>query len=120
MLLLGRSRSGVSFRNVFSTLVALSLGAVLRLSNITPGESDARVVGRNRRWKRDDKKTLKTILSAVLSHLKLGIHFRQRQAEAWHGSLSSASVNSALSRAACLRGGHDPSHCVLIDQSQGV
>ncbi len=55
-LLLGRSRSGVPFQDVFSISVALSLGAVLRLSNITPEGSDARVAGRNTRWKRDNKK----------------------------------------------------------------
>ncbi len=69
-LLLGRCRSGAPFRDVFSISVALSLGAVLRLSNITPGRSEARVVGRNTRQKRDNKKALRTILSAVLSHLR--------------------------------------------------
>ncbi len=38
-LLLGHSCSFASFRDVFSISVALSLGAVLRLSNITPGGS---------------------------------------------------------------------------------
>ncbi len=37
-LLLGHSRSGASFRDVFSISVALSLSAVLQLSNITPGQ----------------------------------------------------------------------------------
>ncbi len=56
-LLLGRSRA--SFWDVFfSILVALSLGAVLRLSNITPGEIEARVIGRNRRRNRYNKKNL--------------------------------------------------------------
>ncbi len=45
--LLGRSHSGVLFRDVFSISVALSLAAVLRLGYITPGEGAARVVGRN-------------------------------------------------------------------------
>ncbi len=40
-LLLGRSQSGAPFRDVFSILVALSLGAVLQLSSITPGGSKA-------------------------------------------------------------------------------
>ncbi len=56
MLLLGRSRFGAPLRDVFSISVALSLGAVLRLSNITPGGSEARVVGRHTRRKRDNKK----------------------------------------------------------------
>ncbi len=51
MLLLGRS-------DVFSISVALSLGVVLRLSNITPGGSGARVVGRNTIQKQDNKKKL--------------------------------------------------------------
>ncbi len=58
MLLLGRSRFGAPFRNVCSILVALSLGAVLRLSNITLGGSEARVVGKNKGQKRDNKKKL--------------------------------------------------------------
>ncbi len=66
-LLLGRFRSSTPFRDVFSISVALSLSAILRLSNITPGGSEAKMVGRNARRKRDNKKTLKTILSAVLS-----------------------------------------------------
>ncbi len=69
--LLGNSHSGVPFWDVFSILVALSLGEVLRLSNITLGGSEVRVVGRNTRQKRDNKKTLKTILSGVLSHLRI-------------------------------------------------
>ncbi len=40
-LLLGRSRT--PFQDVFSISVALSLGVVLRLSNITPGGSEARM-----------------------------------------------------------------------------
>ncbi len=58
MLLLGRSRSGAPFQDVFSISVALSLGAVPQLSNITPGGSEVRVVGRNTKWKRDNKKKL--------------------------------------------------------------
>ncbi len=64
------SRSGAPFWDVFSISVALSLGAVLLLSNITPGGSVARVVGRDTRQKQENKKTLKTILLAVLSHLR--------------------------------------------------
>ncbi len=40
-LLLGHSRSGAPFRDVFSILVALSFGAALQLSNITAGGSEA-------------------------------------------------------------------------------
>ncbi len=50
-LLLGRSLSSAPFQDIFSISVALSLGAVLRLSNITPGRSEARVVGKNTRQK---------------------------------------------------------------------
>ncbi len=57
-LLLGHSHSGAPFRNVFLILVALFLGAVPRLSNIIPGGSEARVVERNTRLKRDNKKKL--------------------------------------------------------------
>ncbi len=72
MLLLGRFRSSTPFRDVFLILVALSLSAVLQLSNITPGGNETRVVGRNTREKQDNKKkTLKTVLSAVLSHLRI-------------------------------------------------
>ncbi len=49
--LLGRSRSGAPFWDSFSISVALSLGVVLRLSNITSGGSEVRVVGRNTRRK---------------------------------------------------------------------
>ncbi len=52
-----RSRSGAGFR-IFSILVALSLRVVLRLSNITPGGSESRVVRRNTRRKRYNKKKL--------------------------------------------------------------
>ncbi len=38
---------------------SLSLSAVLWLSDITPGGSEARMVGRNTRWKRDNKKLQK-------------------------------------------------------------
>ncbi len=44
----------VHFWDTFSISVALSLGAILRLSNITPGGSEAREVGRNLRQKRFD------------------------------------------------------------------
>ncbi len=71
-LLLGRFRFGVPFRDAFSISVALSLGVVLRLNKITPGGDEARVVGINARQKLDNKnKTIKTILSAVLPHLKI-------------------------------------------------
>ncbi len=66
-LLLGCSPSGTLFQDIFSISVALSLGVVLQLSNITPGGSEARVEGRSTRWNRDNIKTLKTILSAVFS-----------------------------------------------------
>ncbi len=56
--LLGRSYFGTPFQDVFSISVALSLGVVLRLSNITLGGSEARVVGRNTRRKGDNKKKL--------------------------------------------------------------
>ncbi len=64
--LLGHSRSGAPFREVFSISVALSLGAVLWLSIITLVGSETRVVGTQGR-KRDNEKKLKTILSTVLS-----------------------------------------------------
>ncbi len=51
-----------SIRDVFSISVALPLGAVLRLSNITPGGSEARVVGRNTRRKRDNKERFKNYI----------------------------------------------------------
>ncbi len=66
-LLFGCSPPGAPFWDIFSISVALSLGVVLQLSNITPGGSEGRVEGRNTRWKRDNKKTLKTILSPVFS-----------------------------------------------------
>ncbi len=69
--LLGRSRSGATFRDSFSISVALSLGGILRLSNITPGESEVKVVGKNSRGNEITKKTFKTILSALLSHTKI-------------------------------------------------
>ncbi len=50
-LLLGCFCSGAPVWYVFSILVALYLGEVLRLSNITPGGSVARVVRRNTRRK---------------------------------------------------------------------
>ncbi len=60
-VLLSRSRSGAPFRDVFLISVALSLGVVLQLSDITLGGSEERVVGRNTRRNRNNKKTLKTI-----------------------------------------------------------
>ncbi len=59
-----------------------------------------------------------TEISKYLIGLKPGIHFRQRQAEAWRRSLSSASVDGVPSRATCLRGCHDPSHRMSVDQSE--
>ncbi len=56
MLLLGRSCSGAPFQDVFSISVALSLGVVLKLSNIPPGGSEARVVGKNTKRKRDNQR----------------------------------------------------------------
>ncbi len=56
------------FRDVFSISVALSLGAVLQLSSITPGGSETRVVGRNTRQKRDKKKKLKNhIIGSIIT-----------------------------------------------------
>ncbi len=49
---------------------------------------------------------------------KAGIHLRQRQAEARCDSLCSASIDGAPSRATCLRGCCDPSHRMLVDQSE--
>ncbi len=51
-------------------------------------------------------------------HIKLGIHLRQGQAEAWGSSLSLASVDGAPSGAACLRGCRNSSHPLSIDQSE--
>ncbi len=51
---------------------------------------------------------------------KPGIHLRQREAEARHSSLSSASVDSAMNRATCLRGCCNPSHWLLVDQSEAI
>ncbi len=50
--------------------------------------------------------------------IKLGIHLRQRQAVVRCGNLSSASVDGAMNRATCLRGCHDTSHLLLVDQSE--
>ncbi len=50
--------------------------------------------------------------------VKLGIHLRQRQPEEWRSSFSSASVDGATNRATCLRGCHDPSHWLSVDQSE--
>ncbi len=65
MLLLGCSPSGAPFRDISSISVAISLGVVLKLSNITSGGSEAWVEGRNTSYKRDNKKTLKTIIIHV-------------------------------------------------------
>ncbi len=54
----------------------------------------------------------------IVFFLKPGIHLRQRQTEAQCGSLSSASVDGATNRATCLRGCHDPSHRLSVDQSE--
>ncbi len=54
----------------------------------------------------------------TLIYPQLGIHLRQRQAEVWHGSLSSASVDSVPSRAACLRGCCNLSHRMSVDLSE--
>ncbi len=72
-LLLGRSRSGAPFRDIFSISVALSLGVVLELSNITPGGSEARVVGRKTRQNRDNKKktNYKNHIIGSLSHPRI-------------------------------------------------
>ncbi len=51
-----RSRSSAPFWVVFLISVVLSLGAVLQLSNITPGGNEARVVGKNTRRNPDNKK----------------------------------------------------------------
>ncbi len=68
MLLLGRSHSGAPFWDVFSISIVLSLGAVLQLSNITPGGSEVTVVGKNTRWKRDNKKNFKNhIISSIIT-----------------------------------------------------
>ncbi len=59
MLLLGCSLYSVPFWDVFSILAVLSLSAVLWLSNITPGGSEGRVVGRNTKLRWDNKKNFK-------------------------------------------------------------
>ncbi len=59
-LLLGRSCSGVPSRYVLSISVALSFGTTIE-HNYSRRKYE-RVVGRNTRRKRDDKKTFKTIL----------------------------------------------------------
>ncbi len=67
-LLLGHSCNGAPFCDVFSISVALSLGAILRLINITPGGNEARVVGRNTRRKRDNKKNFKNhIIGSIIT-----------------------------------------------------
>ncbi len=67
-LLLGHSRSGAPFWEVFSISVAPYLGTALRLSNITSGGSEARVVRRNTRRKRDNKKFFKNhIISSIIT-----------------------------------------------------
>ncbi len=55
------------------------------------------------------------LLVEAVTHLQLGIHLRQRQAEARHGSLFLAGVDGAPSQATCFRGCCDPSHRVLVD-----
>ncbi len=57
-LLLGRSRSGAPFRDVFSISVVLSLSAVLQLSNISPGASMDKWKGRGRKENSDLQQTL--------------------------------------------------------------
>ncbi len=67
-LLLDCSHFGVPFQDVFSISVVLSLGEVLRLSNITPGGSEAWVVGRNTRWKRGNKTNFeKYIIGSIIT-----------------------------------------------------
>ncbi len=51
-------------------------------------------------------------------NLKLGIHLRQRHAEVLRGSLSLASVDDAMNYAICLRGCCNPSHQLLVHQSE--
>ncbi len=53
-----------------------------------------------------------------LVDLKLGIHLRQKQAEAQRSNFFLASVDGAASRAASFRGCRDPSHRVSVDQSK--
>ncbi len=50
--------------------------------------------------------------------VKPGIYLRQKQAKAQRGSLSSASIDGATNQATCLRGCHNPSHWLLVDQSE--
>ncbi len=62
-LLLGCSRPGASFWDVFSISVALSLGAVLQIRNSTPGGSEARLVA-----KQDNKEHFKNhIISSIIT-----------------------------------------------------
>ncbi len=72
-MLLGRSHSGASFQDVFLISLALSLIAVLQSSNITPGESEARVVGRNTRQKRDNQKKLEKPYYWQDYHISTGV-----------------------------------------------
>ncbi len=72
-LLSSCSRSSVLFCEVFSISIALSLSAVLRLSNITPGGSEAKVVGRNTKQKRDNKKNYKNRIIAFKDFLLVKI-----------------------------------------------
>ncbi len=59
---------GAPFWDVFLILVASSLSGVLRLSNITPGRSEAKVVGRNTRRKGDNKKNFKNhIIGSIIT-----------------------------------------------------
>ncbi len=46
------------------------------------------------------------------------IYLRQRQAEVQRSNLSSASIDGAMNRATCLRRCCDPSHRLLVDQSE--
>ncbi len=50
--------------------------------------------------------------------LKLEIYQRQRQAEARHGSPSSASVDGPTNQVTCLKGCCNLSHQLLVDQSE--
>ncbi len=69
-------------------------------------------------WKRLVVRINSYILLPTAYVLKPGIHFRWRHAEAQCGSLSSANVDGVTNRATCLRGCQDPSHQLLVDQSE--
>ncbi len=51
-------------------------------------------------------------------NVKPGIHLRQRQTEAQCGSLPLASIDDTINRATCFRGCCDPSHWLLVYQSE--